>query len=410
MVWQNALMKKLILSGILISLCSVLFAQKRPSRESMRKLVTQDLEFSVQQYKSLMRILPPGKMPKTYDVATDMLVTSDSDWWCSGFYPGTLWYLYEYSADTVIEREAENRMSIIKQEAFNSGNHDLGFKIFCSFGNAYRITGQQKYKATILTAAKSLASRYRPSIKSIQSWDSSAMYKCPVIIDNLMNLELLEWSSKNGEDKQFGDIAVNHANTTLKNHFRPDYSSYHLIDYNLSTGKVMCKITRQGAADSSAWSRGQAWGLYGYTMMYRFTKNHQYLLQAKHIARFILNHPRLPPDMIPYWDFDAPGIPHTYRDASAAAVMASAFLELGRYTDGSSRIQYIAAAEKIIQTLSSPLYLAKLGTNGGFLLKHSVGAIPFKSEVDVPLTYADYYFVEALIRYKNWYLKGAGKV
>ena len=388
----------------------MLFAQKRPSQELMQRLVNKDLKFSVQQYKSLMRILPSGKMPKTYDAVADTLVTSDSDWWCSGFYPGTLWYLYEYSSDAAIKREAENRMEIIKQAASDSGNHDLGFKIFCSFGNAYHITGQPEYKQTVLTAAKSLASRYRPSIKSIQSWDSSAMYRCPVIIDNLMNLELLEWSSKNGGGIGFGEIAVNHANTTMKNHFRPDYSSYHLIDYNLSTGKVMRKITRQGAADSSAWSRGQAWGLYGYTMMYRFTKNTRYLSQAKHIAKFILYHPHLPADKIPYWDFDAPGIPNTYRDASAAAVMASAFLELGKYTKGQSRIEYIATAEKIIQVLSSPVYLAKLGTNGGFLLKHSVGALPFKSEVDVPLTYADYYFVEALIRYKNWYLKGAGKI
>ncbi|MFC0513737.1 glucuronyl hydrolase [Mucilaginibacter angelicae] len=397
-------MKKIILSGILISLCAVLFAQKRTSRESMRKLVTGDLAFSVQQYKSLINILPAGKMPKTYDAATDKLLTSDSDWWCSGFYPGTLWYLYEYSADTVLKREAEQRMAIIKQEVFNAGNHDLGFKIFCSFGNAYRVTGQQEYKELVLTAAKSLATRYRPSIKSIQSWDSSAMYKCPVIIDNLMNLELLEWSSKNGGSKQLGDIAVNHANTTLKNHFRPNYSSYHLIDYDLPTGKVMRKITRQGAADSSAWSRGQAWGLYGYTMMYRFTKDSRYLVQAKHIARFILTHPRLPADMIPYWDFDAPGIPNTYRDASAAAIMASAFLELSRYTGGQNKILYITAAEKIIKTLSSPLFRARPGTNGGFLLKHSVGAIPFNAEVDVPLTYADYYFVEALMRYKKWYL------
>jgi hypothetical protein len=404
MVWQKAGMKRVILSGILISLCSALFAQKKPARESMRKLVTEDLAFSVQQYKSMMRILPPGKMPKTYDATADRLVTSGPEWWCSGFYPGTLWYLYEYSSDPVIKREADKRMAMLKAEAFNSGNHDLGFKIFCSFGNAYRITGQQNYKESILIAARALATRYRPSIKSIQSWDSSAMYKCPVIIDNLMNLELLEWSSKNGGGRRLGEIAVTHANTTIRNHFRPDYSSYHLIDYDLSTGKVLRKITRQGAADSSAWSRGQAWGLYGYTMMYRFTKNNQYLLQAKHIASFILDHPRLPSDKIPYWDFDAPGIPNAYRDASAAAIMASAFVELARYTKGRSRIQYLATAEKIIQALSSPLYRAKLGTNGGFLLKHSVGALPFKSEVDMPLTYADYYFVEALIRYKNWYL------
>jgi uncharacterized protein YyaL (SSP411 family) len=218
-----------------------------------------------------------------------------------------------------------------------------------------------------------------------------------------MNLELLEWSSRNDGGKKLDSIAINHANTGIKNHFRPDYSSYHLIDYDLATGKVMRKITRQGAADSSAWSRGQAWGLYGYTMMYRFTKNKQYLLQAQHIAKFILGNPHLPADMIPYWDFDAPGIPNAYRDASAAAVMASAFLELGRYTTGVAHTQYITAAQKILKTLSSSRYLAKLGTNGGFLLKHSVGALPFRAEVDVPLTYADYYFVEALLRYKQWY-------
>jgi len=382
----------------------MLFAQKKTSREEMRKLVSDDLAFSVQQYKTLMKMLPPGELPKTYEAATNKLITSDAEWWCSGFYPGTLWYLYEYSSDAVIKEEAERRMAIIKDEVFNTTNHDLGFKVFCSFGNAYRITGKQEYKEAILSAAKSLASRYRPSIKSIQSWDSSAKYKCPVIIDNLMNLELLEWSSKNGGEKRFDKIAVDHANTTLQNHFRANYSCYHVVDYNLKTGKAERKITRQGAADSSSWSRGQAWALYGYTMMYRFTKNNKYLLLAKNISKFILNNPHLPSDMIPYWDYNAPGIPGAYRDASAAAIMASAFLELGRYTKGENRMQYVMAAEKILQTLSSDLYRAKLGTNGGFLLQHSVGAIPFNSEVDVPLTYADYYFVEALTRYKNWYL------
>lgn len=397
-------MKRFIVSGILILFGFVLFAQKRPFRGGMRKLVNDNLIFAVQQYKILLSILPDGKMPKTYDAATGKLLTSDAAWWCSGFYPGTLWYLYEYSSDTLIKREAEKRMSIIKDEVFNISDHDLGFKIFCSFGNAYRITGKREYREAVLYAAKSLSLRYRPSIKAIQSWDSSAAYKCPVIIDNLMNLELLEWSSKNGGDKRFGDIASDHANTTLQNHFRPDYSSYHVLDYNLKTGQVTRRITRQGAADSSAWSRGQAWALYGYTMMYRFTKNNQYLLQAKHIAQFILKNRHLPSDMVPYWDYDAPGIPETYRDASAAAIMASAFLELGRYTKGKNRKQYVTAAEKIFQTLSSPSYRADRGTNGGFLLQHSVGAMPFNSEVDVPLTYADYYFVEALLRYKNWYL------
>jgi len=226
----------------------------------------------------------------------------------------------------------------------------------------------------------------------------------PVIIDNMMNLELLSWVSDHGGDKKYKEIAVTHANSTIKNHFRPDFSSYHVIDYDMKTGKILQKITAQGAADSSAWSRGQAWGLYGYTMMYRFTKNKQYLKQAKNIAKFMLNDRNMPADMIPYWDYDAPGIPNALRDASAGAVMASALLELAQYSDKKEGKQYLSAAETALKTLASDAYRAKLGENGGFLLKHSVGSIPHKSEVDVPLTYADYYFLEALHRYKNWYL------
>ena len=284
------------------------------------------------------------------------------------------------------------------------GSHDLGFMMYCSFGNAYRITNNPAYKPVILNSAKSLITRYRPSIKAIQSWDSNVHFKCPVIIDNMMNLELLEWASQNGGDKQFGNIAVNHANTTLKNHFRPNYSCFHVVDYDLKTGLPVRKFTWQGANDTSSWSRGQSWALYGYTMMYRFTKDTAYLNQAKHIAQFILTNPNLPQDKIPYWDFNAPNIPDALRDASAAAVYASALLELGQYANAEERNQYVAVSETILRNLSSEKYLAKAGTNGGFLLMHSVGALPLNSEVDVPLTYADYYFIEALLRYKKWYL------
>jgi hypothetical protein len=275
--------------------------------------------------------------------------------------------------------------------------------MYCSFGNAYRIFGDAAYKDVIFKAAASLATRYRPSIKAIQSWNSNERLKCPVIIDNMMNLELLHWVSDHGGESRFKEIAVTHANTTLQNHFRSDYSSYHVVDYDLNTGGVLKKITWQGAADSSAWARGQAWGLYGYTMMYRFTKNKTYLAQAQHIAQFILQH--LPADKIPYWDFNAPGIPDTYRDASAAAIIASAFLELGQYVAAKEKTVLVNTAEKILRTLASPAYRARAGENGGFILLHSVGSIPHKSEVDVPLTYADYYFIEALKRYKDWYLK-----
>jgi predicted TIM-barrel fold metal-dependent hydrolase/lysophospholipase L1-like esterase len=364
------------------------------SRPALLKMVEDDLVFAENQYKTLLQHLPPGLIPRTYDKRSDTIVTSSADWWCSGFYPGTLWYLYEYSHDPVFRQEAEKRMQLIEGQQFNTGDHDLGFRIFCSYGNAYRITGNPAYKKVLLQAAQSLASRYRSAIRSIQSWDASSRYNCPVIIDNLMNLELLEWRDP------FDTMAMQHAHTAMRNHFRKDYSTWHVVDYDSVTGRPMRKITRQGASDSSTWSRGEAWALYAYTMLFRRTKEQAYLTQAEHIAHFILS--RLPPDGIPYWDFDAPGIPQTYRDASAAAVMASAFLELGHYTSAANSDRYVHEAEKILFTLSSPAYRAAPGTNGGFLLMHSVGALPFNAEVDQPLTYADYYFLEALLRLRSY--------
>lgn len=373
-------------------------------KQTMKELISQNFQFAAEQYKVLKQNTPIAVMPKTFDYASNKLITSDTKWWCSGFYPGSLWMIYENTKDEAIRKEAEARLAILEKEKHYTGNHDLGFMMFCSFGNAYRITGNKVYIEVIKTAAASLITRYRPSIKSIQSWDSSSNFKCPVIIDNMMNLELLLWATNHGGDAKFKEIAIMHAQTTLKNQFRPDNSSYHVLDYDLKSGTVARKTTAQGAADSSAWSRGQAWGLYGFTVMYRFTKDKIYLDKAKKIAAFLLNHPNLPKDKIPYWDFNAPGIPNTYRDASAASIMASALLELAQYAKKEERANYISTAEKIIRVLSSDVYRSQLGENGGFLLKHSVGALPYNSEVDVPLTYADYYFLEAMNRYKNWYL------
>ena len=374
------------------------------AKNKMTQLIDEQFSFAAQQYKVLSKNVAGDVMPKTFNAKTNKVETSDTKWWCSGFYPGTLLYIYEYTKDSEIRTEAEKRLAILEKEKHFTGNHDLGFMMYCSFGNAYRLFGKPEDKATIDTAAASLTTRYRPSIKAIQSWDSSKRFKCPVIIDNMMNLELLSWVSDNGGDPKYKEIAITHANTTIQNHFRPDYSSYHVLDYDLATGKVFQKITWQGTADSSAWARGQGWGLYGYTMMYRFTKDKNYLQQAKNIAKFILSHPNLPEDKIPYWDFNAPNMPNALRDASAGALVASALLELGQYANKNEKKQYVAAAEKMIQSLASEKYRAKLGENGGFLLMHSVGALPFNSEVDVPLTYADYYFLEALLRYKKWYL------
>lgn len=371
------------------------------SKNDMRRLIADNLDFAVQQYQVLQDSTPADRMPRTFQHGRS--VSSDTEWWCSGFYPGTLWYLYEYSKDAKVKAEAERRLAILEKEKRYTGNHDIGFMIFCSFGNAYRITGDKKYKDVVDTAAVYQITRYRPSIRSIQSWNKNKRLNCPVIIDNMMNLEQLLWVSQQGGDKRFADIAVTHANTTLQNHYRPDHSTFHIVDYDLEKGTVIQKVNGQGAHDTSAWSRGQAWGLYGWTIMYRFTRDQTYLEQARHVAKFILHHPNLPADKIPYWDYNAPQIP-TSRDASAGAIAASALLELGQYVDKKEQQEYVTAAATMLRSLASPAYRAKLGENGGFILKNSVGHFLANGEVDVPLTYADYYFVEGLLRYKKWYL------
>ena len=397
-------MKRISLIIPMIFLTTIIQAQTNTSKKIMRSLIKENFSLADTQYRYMMTLTPADRLPQSYVEKDNKFISKDIGWWCSGFYPGTLWYIFEQTNDEAIKKEAERSMDLLEPNENNTGTHDLGFMMYCSYGNAYRLTKNEKYKDIIFRSAQSLSTRYRPSIKAIQSWNSNKYFKCPVIIDNMMNLEILDWVSNNGGDKKYKEIAINHSNTTMKNHYRPDYSSYHVVDYNLQTGGVIRKATWQGAADCSSWSRGQSWGLYGFTVMYRSTKDKKYLDFARHIAHFILNNPNLPEDKIPFWDYDAPQIPYTERDASAAAIMASALLELGQYTNGNEKQEFISNAEKILESLSTDKYKAKARQNGGFLLMHSTGAKPENSEVDVPLIYADYYFLEALKRYKDWYL------
>lgn len=279
----------------------------------------------------------------------------------------------------------------------NGSTHDMGFKVYCSFGNGYRLTQDEHYKEVLLQSARTLATRFKPAAGIIRSWDhSTAKWVCPVIIDNMMNLELLFWATKESKDSTFYRIAVDHAKTTMKHHFRPDFSSYHVIDYDTITGQVLKKNTHQGFADESAWSRGQAWALYGYTMCYRETRLPEFLEQAQNIEKYLFTHPNMPEDLIPYWDFDAPGIPDEPRDVSAATVIASALYELSLY-DPEKGERYRSNADKIIENLTKH-YRATLKKDNGFLLLHSTGTKPTNTEVDVPIVYADYYFIEALMR------------
>lgn len=375
-------------------------AQKIKADKRLLAAADSYLAAAAAQYKVLQKQLPADKFPKTYFPTTSKYEWSNSGWWCSGFYPGTLLYLYEATKDSSLYNEAMRILQVLKKEKNNTTTHDLGFMMYCSFGNANRLQPKIAYNEILLTSAKSLCTRFNPTTGCIKSWDSKKGDYL-VIIDNMMNLELLFWATRYSGDSSFYKIAVTHANTTLKNHFRADNSSYHVLNYNSETGAVQQKRTAQGFADSSAWARGQAWGLYGYTTTYRETKDVRYLQQANAIAAFILGHPRLPADKVPYWDFDANTIPNALRDASAAAIIASALLELKSYVNAKTAAQYVAAATVILKNLSSNSYRAIAGTNGGFILKHGVGHFPQQTEVDVPLTYGDYYYIEALLRYKQ---------
>jgi unsaturated chondroitin disaccharide hydrolase len=367
--------------------------------------ITKIFSDAEQQTKIMLSEIPKAKAdradlvsPRTLDSTGKLRLVASRDW-TSGFFPGSLWYLYEYTKSDEWEKPAQAYTANIEREKTNGTTHDMGFKIYCSFGNGYRLTNEPHYKDVIIESAKTLSTRFNIKCGVMRSWDHSGnRWNFPVIIDNMMNLELLFAATKITGDSSFYEIAVTHANTTIKNHYRPDYSSYHVVDYDTATGLVRTKQTAQGYNDESSWGRGQAWGFYGYTMCYRFTKDKRYLGQAEHIASFILKHPHFPRDGVIYWDFDAPNIPNEGRDVSGTAVIASALYELSTYSKKGK--EYRKAADKIVKSLTK-FYRSPVGENKGFILLHSMRAKPSDDEADVPLTYADYYYLEALLRMKK---------
>ncbi|SEL74269.1 glycoside hydrolase family 88 protein [Parapedobacter koreensis] len=333
--------------------------------------------------------------PRTLDADGRLHLVAPTDW-TSGFFPGILWQLYAFTeADKWLDA-AREMTTKLENEKFNGRTHDMGFKIYCSYGQGYRLTEDPRYRDVIVQAARTLATRFNPNVGCIRSWDhNSHRWDFPVIIDNMLNLELLFAATKLTGDSSFYYIAVSHANTTLKNHFRPDGGSYHVIDYHPETGEVAHRNTHQGYSDESTWARGQAWALYGYTMCYRETKDEKYRHKALAIAQWLMRHPHMPADGVPYWDFDAPKIPDEPRDASAAAVIASGLYELCTFTTDSLALKQYA--DHVVHSLATH-YKADADTHHGFVLLHSTGSKPAGSEVDVPLVYADYYFLEALSR------------
>lgn len=397
-------MNKLFSHGIFTATLFLAACSSQPKQEPIESVIDRGLKASTEQAILMAKDLEnqEGRLPKS--IGKDgKLETSDYSWWCSGFFPGELWYLYENNPTPELKKYAEMYTARVEEVKNITYSHDVGFMLYCSYGNGYRLTGNPEYKEVMLTGANSLATRYNEKVGAIRSWDfNKDIWQFPVIIDNMMNLEFFCWASKASGDERFRNMAISHADKTLQNHFRDDYSCYHVVSYDTITGIPHKKQTHQGAADSSAWARGQAWALYGFTMMYRETEKPEYLSQAKHIAAFLMNHPNMPADKVPYWDFDAPGIPNVPRDASAAAIMASALIELGQLDKSEEAQSYLDFAEQQIRSLTGPDYLAAKGTNCNFALMHSTGNLPGNSEVDVPLSYADYYYVEALMRLKKF--------
>lgn len=405
--------KRLLLAGLYISFSICSFGQNIQQQKNNNKAVF--LSTAVQQYSTL---LDSANIQMKYPRSSKngYLTYVSIEEWTGGFWPGSLWYMFELTKDQKWKDAAIKWTETLEPNQFNTKHHDIGFMMYNSYGNAYRLTQNEKYKAILVQSAKSLYKRYNAKVGAIKSWndkpslDGKDTMRYPVIIDNMMNLELLFFASKITGDTMYKHIAIKHAEKTMQNHLRSDFSSYHVIDYDTITGKAIHKETNQGFAHNSTWTRGQAWGVYGFTMAYRETGDVRFLNTAMRMADFFVNHKNLPADGIPNWDFNvnevgfippvtaqAVKLTFTPKDASAAAILASALFELGNYA-GQKKIFYKSLANKIVSSLSSDAYLAKPGTNNGFLLIHCTGNANRLSEVDKPIMYGDYYFLEALLR------------
>lgn len=386
--------------------------------DSKKQFIGENMNYACEQTRYMLESL--GDTNERYPRSTKKggsLSTTDIYGWTSGFFPGTLWFLYEFTNDSCWKEKAVEWTLPLEPNRTNTKDHDVGFMMYNSFGKGFALTKNESYRDILVQTANSLMTRYNPNVHSIQSWEGgkshhdTIIWQFPVIIDNMMNLELLFWAARETGDKKYYDVAVTHANTTIKNHLREDFSCYHVVDYDTITGEVRDRATAQGYADNSAWARGQAWGIYGFTMVYRETGDSKYLSVAQKMADFFLHNPSLPEDKVPLWDFNAgqdgytkkwkfdeTKIGYIPRDASAAAIAASALFELYQYTKNP---EYYDSAVTMIHSLASEQYRAVPGSNAGFLLMHSTGSLPHGKEIDVPLVYADYYFLEALLRYQK---------
>lgn len=389
-------MKKHIL---FITLITILSSCKNKVRTEITPIKTTAELLEARYEKLLATQVDSVAFPRSINFETNTIKTVKPHDWCSGFFPGNLWQIYELTGNEAYKNKAKQWTTYIENEKFNNRTHDMGFKIFCSFGNGLKHENNEDYKHIIVESAKTLSTRFNENIGSIRSWDfNKDVWQFPVIIDNMMNLELLFEATIISKDSAYHKLAIKHANTTLKNHFRPDNSCYHVVDYDTISHQPRMKVTHQGYSNESAWARGQGWAIYGYTMAYRYTKDKRYLQRAVATADFFINHKNLPEDGIPYWDFNDPAIPNAPRDASAAAIVSSALVELYGYTKNEVYLNY---SKKVVNSLESENYLLKETEQAPFILDHSTGNWPKKDEVDEPIVYGDYYFLETLLRLKS---------
>ncbi len=389
--------------AFLIALFFSLFSFKTEAQKDFSKEIehaTIQFNYAFEEIAKVQALNPKAKLVSPRATEGDTLIMSPAKAWTSGFFPGSLWYMYELTGDKKWLQKAQVFTANIEGEKTNGTTHDMGFKMYCSFGNGLRLVKTPQYKDILIESARTLTTRFNEKTGCIRSWDHHReVWEFPVIIDNMMNLELLFWAFKETKDSTFYKVAVSHANTTMKNHFRPDFSSYHVIGYDPKTGEVKHRNTHQGYSDQSAWARGQGWALYSYTMCYRETGDKKYLQQAENIAHFILTNPNMPADLVPYWDYNVPDKASAPRDVSAATLVASALYELSTMGTDKAKL-YKKSANKIMKSVAEK-YTAAPRTNKGFLLTNSTGNLPSKSEINVPIVYADYYYLEALVRRKN---------
>ena len=372
-------------------------------------LISENLSYAQKKITYFLENLDVNTYPGSVD-DKGQLITIPAKSWEAGYLAGILWYLYDYTREEKWKIYAQQWTAGLELQKFNKNSHDLLFMLYASFGNGYKFTHDELYKDVLIVGSKTLASRYNPQLGYIKSWDAfypSQTIQFPVIIDALLANEMLFYVSRISGDSSFYKIAYKHALNTKRDFIRNDYSTYYLVEYDTILNAVKAKRTWLGYADESTWARGHARAIYGSAVVFRETGDSSFLELSKKTADFYMQHPRLPADLIPYWDFDDRDIPNAPRDASAACIAASGLLELASLLPAKERDKYIDFAVRTLKSLASDKYRNTPNENLGFILKHSTGSRSWNIEVDKPKISADYYFIESLIKLEK--LKKADK-